>query len=587
MFFAAAVCPSCTGGGAAEPEPPPEDEVVFHGQVAPVLHARCSPCHHSGGSGPFSLVTYREASRRARQIAVVTADRFMPPWQPAATDTPLIGERRLSDEEISLFQRWYAGGTPAGDPAKGMPAPEYSDEWALGEPDLVIHLPDPYVLPAAGSDVIRNFVIPVPVDGPRYVRTLDLRPGNAAIVHHAIIKTDPTRASRQLDLRDDEPGFPGMEMGHAESPDGHLVVWAPGTRPYAGREDIAWRLEPGTDLVLQLHMVPSGKDERIQPSIAFYFARRPPTRQAVGLMLRSEELDIPAGDANYRVSDTLRLPAVVEVLGLFPHAHYLGKEMFVRALLPDGTSRTLLHIPDWDFNWQDMYRFAEPVVLPAGSTLEMDYRFDNSAENIRNPNYPPRRVVGGNRSEDEMATLGVQVVPRDPADLLLLQAAQFEKLVRDDPRNTVAHYNLGVVSARRGDLAAAEGHYRRALALDPGDAGTQFNLGGVLARLGKLAEAEAHYRSAIRLQPDDAQAHYFLGRVLGDQGRADEAANRYRDALQHDPDFARAHYRLGLGHLERGELSRAEEHLTRASRLAPDDADVARALDRLKRIRRP
>jgi hypothetical protein len=246
---------------------------------------------------------------------------------------------------------------------------------------------------------------------------VDLRPGDAHVVHHARLMVDTTGTSRTADAADPEPGFDGMQATRtAQNPPGHFVGWTPGRVPHPGDAELAWTLNPGTDLVLQLHLRPSGHARTVRPEIGIYLADGPPAVRPSLVMLGTEIIDIPAGDSAHVVTDAYTLPVPVDLLSIYPHAHYLARTMTGRARLPDGRIEPLIHIPDWDFNWQDEYRLARPMSLPTGTTLEMRYTYDNTDGNPQNPHAPPRRVQYGSRSTDEMADMIMQVVPRSAAD---------------------------------------------------------------------------------------------------------------------------------------------------------------------------
>ena len=368
-------------------ESPSDDEstrvgpelVTFNEHIAPIIFGVCAGCHRPGESAPFSLLSYDDVVKRAQLIAALTEIRFMPPWQPEFGYGEFVGERHLSDEQIDRIQRWVSQGSPEGEEVDLPPLPKWKSGWQLGEPDLVIEMPEPFLLPADGVDVFRNFVIPIPIDGERFVRAIELRPGNKRIVHHAIMRVDSTGASRRLAQATPEPGFEGMDMGASRAPDGRFLGWTPGRVPLPEGDEMAWRLRGPADLVLQLHMLPSGKPETIQSRVGFFFTDRAPTHQFHTIELDFRDIDIPPGETDYRLADRLSIPVDLEVHSLYPHAHYLGKEMKVFATLPDGDIRWLLWIKAWDFNWQDEYRFVEPVRLPAGSVLHVEFSYDNSA----------------------------------------------------------------------------------------------------------------------------------------------------------------------------------------------------------------
>jgi len=275
----------------------------------------------------------------------------MPPWLPEPGYGDLAGERRLADAQVDTIRRWVELGAVEGDRSDLPATPRIADGWQLGEPDLVVKLPRPFTLRAGGEDVWRNFVIPIPIAEARYVRTVELQPGSTRYVHHAIMAVDEMRSSRRRDEQDEEPGFEGMDMGDAHMPEGSLLGWTPGMLPFPGIEGSAWRLNPGTDLVLQLHMMPAGQAQTIDPVIGFYFAKSPGTgAPTYVLMLDGDDaIDIPPGEQDFVVTDTLELPVDVEVLAVYPHAHYAGKAVEGFAGLPGGDRRWLIRINRWDF----------------------------------------------------------------------------------------------------------------------------------------------------------------------------------------------------------------------------------------------
>src|SRR6516225_5167730 len=342
--------------------------LTFTRDIAPIIWNRCSTCHRPGEIGPFSLITYEDVRRHATQIADVTARRLMPPWKPVPGKGDFQSARRLTDAELQLLQQWLASGAPEGDGSKRAALPNWGDGWRMGHPDLVVAMPEDFVVPADGSDVFRTFVMPIPVSSARYVRAIEFHPGNPRVVHHANLGVDRTRSSRQLDLRDPDPGYAGSMERDARYPEGQLLGWTPGQAPHPVPDGTQWRLEPGSDLVVQLHLQLTGKRERVGVSVGFFFTTEPPTRTPVGLRLGSETIDIPAGEREYVVADQYRLPVDVDVLAVQPHAHNLARRMEARADLPDGTTRWLIAIDDWDFRWQDVYRYAKPFVLPKGTT---------------------------------------------------------------------------------------------------------------------------------------------------------------------------------------------------------------------------
>ena len=587
--------------------------ITFTEDIAPILFERCVVCHHDGGLAPFSLLAYADARTRATAIAAATSRRYMPPWKPEPGYGEFLGDRRLHDEEIALLGQWADGGALEGDPSHLPPAPTWSSEWHLGTPDLVVTMPEPYVLRAEGPDEYRNFVIPIPLATTRHVRALQFRPRSRA-VHHARILIDRTGSARHLDAADLEPGYDDLLGDAGTFPEGHLLAWAPGKIPALEDDALAWRLDPGTDLVLQLHLPTIGTPAPIQVQVGFYFADAPGTLSPAVVLLGNKTIDIPAGAPNHVIEDAYRLPVDVDALAVYPHAHFLGKDLQAFAMLPDGSRRWLVRIANWDFNWQDEYRFAEPIHLPKGTTLQMRYVYDNSAANPSNPSRPPTRVRFGRKSTDEMAELVLQVLTRTAEDRRLLtedfavkanavDTAGAEKRARDNPGDfeahhelalyyleagriaeatarfeqtlglnpefAAAHYNLGIILAGQGRLDEADGRFRQALATDPAHVAARTNLGVVLQAMGRLDDAVGHYRRAIEIEPEAADAHLNLAVALQSLGRLDDAIVSYRRVLAMRPADADAHNNLGVVLAGQGRVSEAIEHYREALAVNP------------------
>ena len=580
--------------GATETGPAPAAQtggpVTFNRDVAPLLHAHCAGCHRPDGIGPFSLTTYAGARDRAERIAAATAARRMPPWKPVPGHGRFRNERRLSDAEIALLSRWAATGAAEGDPAD-LPPPPPAGGWRLGPPDLVVTMAAPFRLPAGDGDVYRNFVLPVALDARRWVRAVELRPGagGGRAIHHARILLDATGAARALDAEDAAPGYDGLMLDHARFPAGHFLGWAPGKTPAAVPDELAWPLDPGADLVLQLHLLRGREPADVRPAVGLHFAARPATLTPVSVLLTSKAIRIPAGDPAHVVEDSYRLPVAVDVLGIAPHMHYLGKRVAAHATLPDGREEPLLRIDDWDFDWQDEYRYREPLHLPAGTRLRVRFTFDNSAANPRNPHDPPVTVGFGPRAADEMAELLLQVLPVGDAGALARGLAVkrarddilgYQALLRADPADHVNHAALAVRYLDVGRVALARAHLERALALAPDFADAHFNLGAAALAEGDAAAAVAAYRQAVALRPDYPEAHNNLGGLLAAAGMLDEALVHYRLAVRFDPRHSGAHYNLANALLGRGETAEAIRHYRLALEAAPRDPEVLNNLAR-------
>lgn len=390
------------------------DEVTFNKHVAPILFRRCAECHRPGEVAPFSLLGYRDASKRAGQIAELTAGREMPPWKAEPGAGHFADERRLSDDEIATIRRWADSGAIEGDPADLPPAPRFTEGWRLGEPDLVLEMAEPYALPASGPDEYRCFVLPIQVPSGKSIKAIEYRPGNRKVVHHAVFTSMPRQ---QAAAKLAEGGGKSFLSGLA--PPGRLLsgtlsIWTPGMEPHPLPDDLSAAWPEGSDLVMQLHLHPSGKPEVERSTIGIHFADKKPAARLVMTTLSNNAIDIQPGDANYERRASRTLDADATVFGVFPHLHLIGRSVRAEATLPDATKVPLISIPDWDFNWQYYYRYAEPLRLPAGTKVDVRWTYDNSAANPANPSKPPRRVTFGEQTEDEMAFLIFDVIASGP-----------------------------------------------------------------------------------------------------------------------------------------------------------------------------
>jgi Tfp pilus assembly protein PilF len=643
--------------------------VTFNADIAPILFDKCASCPRpiedapkaepappkpsakAGSSddplcvagAPFSVLDYGSVRRYARAISSAVQRRAMPPWLPEPGHGEFAGERRLNDDQIALIARWAESGAPEGDPAHPPKPPTFSGGWQLGTPDLVLTPPEPYQLqpfdsapfdsaqgkqgrPGSG-DVFRNFVIPVPIPATRYVRAVEFRADRPQALHHADLAIDLGRVSRVLDRADPGPGFATMDGAQVYN----VYGWSPGKVPVMEAADNAWTLQPGTDFVLLLHMIAGARGETVQPSIGLFFSDTPPTRTPISVKLEAQGIAIPAGDPNYVVEDSYVLPVDVDAVSIYPHAHYLGKEMRGTATLPDGSQKDLLWVRRWDFRWQDRYRYRSPVFLPRGTRLSMRFTYDNSATNPNNRHDPPQPVRSGPRSTDEMGHLWIEVVARRAEDAAVLNAdfvrrsllaaiasaeldvrhephvaaahtvlatrylqagrvadarAQLEEALRLDPRNAEAHSNLGMLLQARGLLNDGMQHLRTAAQLKPKDDSVRFNLGAGLLAVGQPDAAIREFQTAIALNPENADAHFNLGVILGPRNQLDDAIVHLRRAVEINPLNADAYHNLAVAYLLQRRLDEAIASAQTAVRLKPDSAPAREMLQRLLATRR-
>ena len=595
VVLAAAVLHGWRGpfAGAGRPAVVQQAPPTFTRDVAPIIFTACAPCHRPEGGAPFSLLTYDDVRSRAAAIVTATARRAMPPWKPEPGYGEFADERRLTERQIATLRAWAEGGAIEGDPAALPPAPTWTGQWALGEPDLVLRTPV-YTLRAGSGDVYRNFVLPIETTQTRYVRAWQFLPGDAAVVHHATMQFDFTGASRQLDAQDPEPGYEGLIPHSVGSPEGFFLGWLPGHTPYVAPDGMAWPLPAPSDLVMMLHLKPSGTEEQVQARLGLYFSDVPPRLHPVLIRLTRQDMDIPAGQQRYVVTDSFKLDADVDVYTVQPHAHYLAREIKAFATLPGGGRKWLIYIADWSFDWQGVFRYRRPERLPAGTTIEMEYVYDNSAINPHNPHHPPTRVTFGQRTTEEMAELWLQVVPRRAADGPPLVHAMHEKMVRAeisglekrleiDPVNAPLHDDVAVLYAEIGRLDRAAAHFAETARLSPDSAAAHYNLGNALFQQGRRVEAAAQLRESVALRPGYALAHDGLGVALYAEGRTNEAIGEYERASELDPRSADAHHHLAIALRRAGRLADAIAHYRQVLAIEPTRASAKAELAEVER----
>ncbi len=560
------------------------EPVTFNKDIAPIVFHSCAPCHRPGDAAPFPLLTYEDVKRHAAQIVQVTRRRYMPPWPPEPGYGDFEGARRLTEDQIQRFARWMEQGAQEGFRSDLPPAPRFTEGWELGQPDLVAQIPRTFTLPAGGGDVFRNFVMSPDLKETRYVRAMELRPGNKRVVHHANVVIDHARSWRGRDGADGQPGFPGMDLmtesGADFEPDSHFLFWKPGSPAQQTPDDMAWRLNPGDDLIVNLHLQPSGKAEGVQPVLGLYFAKQAPRRFPMLLQLEHDgAIDIPPGARDFSVSDELTLPVACDVLAIYPHAHYVGKRIEAWAILPGGERLWLARINDWDINWQAVYTYRQPVKLPRGAAVHMRIEYDNSAENPRNPSHPPKRVLSGDRSQDEMGHVWLQVLPhsgqddrRDPR--AALEEALMRRRLEKYPSDFVANFNLGGLLQMDGRHREALGYFEKALAARPDSAAARNSHATSLVALGRLEESVRELKEALARDPEYGNARYNLARALEAQGEAGPAIALFLEYLKDHPEDAQAHVHLSNLYIAEKRYESALPQLREAARLKPDDADI-------------
>jgi mono/diheme cytochrome c family protein len=394
-------------------------EVTYAREVSRILESRCASCHRPGDIGPMSLLTYDDAVAYSPDIERVVKDGIMPPWKPSDSHGVFKGAFALKPEEKADLLSWVAAGTPFGNEADLPEKREQPSGWLLGEPDLVVRMPQPYT-PARGKDVYRCFVLPTGLDADKFVSAIDIDPGNRRIVHHVIVYLDSSGEAEKLDARDEEPGYdcyggPGFDIGGSNIQslllNGYtLGGWAPGARADRLPQGIGMKLGKAARIVLQVHYYTGGRTGEDQTAVGLYFNQERVEKQLYYIPVVNTRLNIPAGNANYTVSAEFPVFPGLEmrVINAFPHMHMIGKRIELERQASGVRTRMML-IDQWDFNWQGAYTYVEPIRMPAFSQVNLRCTYDNSANNPRNPNNPLKNVRWGEGTEDEMclAFLGV------------------------------------------------------------------------------------------------------------------------------------------------------------------------------------
>ena len=382
--------------------------VTYARDIAPIIQARCQNCHREGQVAPFALADYDQTAKRAQQIVRVTQDRIMPPWIPSPDHEKFVGERWLTARELELLKTWAESGRAKGNDDDLPPPPQFAEGWRLGQPDLIVKMAEPFTVPTDGPDLLQNFVIPIDIAADKLVAAIEFHPGNKRVDHHCVMFLDDSGTARKLDKATPEPGYANFG-GPGFFPSGALGGWSAGNTPRPLPNGMGRYLKKGSDLVVQMHYHPNGKQESDQSEIGLYFVKKPvaeslkESAKLVGsIWMANYEMDIAAGEKDYRRTTSYTLLKEIILVGVVPHMHLLGKSMKVTATLPDKSVKTLIDVKNWNYNWQDEYYYERPFKLPAGTRLDVEAVFDNSADNPSNPSSPPQRVTWGDGTKDEM-----------------------------------------------------------------------------------------------------------------------------------------------------------------------------------------
>ncbi len=382
-------------------------QVTWASDIAPILYNNCTSCHHTGGMAPNSLMTYSETFNWRFMIQSYVNNGSMPPWPPNANYTHLAGERRLSDGDKQKISNWVLGGAPEGNPASAPTMPTYATNGSqLSTINYSAKMPDYNV--NTTSDLYRCFVINTNFANDVFANEIEIKPGNTSIVHHVLIYEDTANVIKIKDSADVGAGYTSF-FGTGNTDSRLVGEWVPGTSPIKFPAGMGIRLKKNTRLILQIHY-PAGTFNKLDSTRVNIKYSTPNPREVYFLPfitetnLKNGPLVIPPNVIKtFTASATPAIPIDFSLLAVGPHMHLIGKNMrvFVKPPLNADTIK-LIDIPKWDFRWQGVYNFRNPIRIPATSTIITTSAYDNTAANPANPNNPPQQVVQGESTTNEM-----------------------------------------------------------------------------------------------------------------------------------------------------------------------------------------
>jgi hypothetical protein len=365
-------------------------EVTFTRDVAPIFFSNCAACHRPGEIAPMSLLSYKDARPWAKAIREKVLDRSMPPWHADRAYGAFKNDRSLSKGDIDTIVAWVEGGAREGDPKDLPPPPHFTSGWQIGQPDLVLSMPFKFDVPAQGVVDYKYFMVPTNFTEDRWIQAAEVRPGTPSVVHHVIVFITPPEAQAAR-------GGDVAREGRLDS----LVGVAPGEQPMILPDGVAKMIKAGSRLVFQMHYTPNGVAESDQTSVGIIFSKKPVTKAISGGAAMNRSFVIPPGNSSFEVASSFTFKADSHITSLMPHMHLRGKDFQYRLVYPDGESKIILLVPQYDFNWQTRYEFKEPVPAPKGSKLQCMAHFDNSTANRFNPD-PTKEVRWGPQTWEEM-----------------------------------------------------------------------------------------------------------------------------------------------------------------------------------------
>lgn len=426
-------------------------QVTFTKDIAPIIYNNCTKCHRPNEIAPFSMRNYEEIFPWAPTLKYVTSIRYMPPWKADPHFSRFIGERVLTDEQIAMIAEWADNGAPYGNASEEPPLPVFPTGSQVGTPDLVLTMTESFEHQGGNEDEYRVFVFPTGLTEDKEISTVELRPGNRKVLHHALFSYDVTGTAAAMDAADPAYGYDGFGgFGIDEALGNMFPGYVPGQKPVPYPEGLGQTLPAGADILMQAHYGPSPIETTDSSSINIFFKKEPVERQVESLIFLPLTPFL-TGDVFLMAPNTVKTfhtqfttPFKVSLFAIWPHAHLLNKSYEVFAVHPNGDTTNLIRIPDWDFNWQGVYSFKKFIVLEAGTTIYADVTYDNTINNPSNPNDPPKWVSWGEKTTDEMLFMPISYVFYKPGDENILLDEEATGIEDPDIR-FVEHYLAPII----------------------------------------------------------------------------------------------------------------------------------------------
>lgn len=461
--------------------------------VACIVYSHCTACHHDGGPAHFSLTTYVDAYWWRNEMRAATQARLMPPWPPDEAYRPLAHERLLTQEEIDIIAAWVDGGAPEGNAQNAPPPPVYTNEAAITDPDITAIMED-FAIPSSTTDLYRCFVLPIDNPTDSWITGLEVVPGNREMVHHVLVFQDATGQAAQLDAQDPAPGytsFGGIGVAGAEL----IGIWVPGSEPFYTPPGMGIKLLANPDIVIQVHYPATSEVELDSTRVNIRLGSSPLMRElAIDAILNHANMSngplVIPGEQVRTFNQQYTVPINATITAIGPHGHLICRSLKSWAVKPGGQVVPLIDIPQWDFRWQDMYFFRNPVHLPAGTVIHSEGVYDNTSDNPSNPSEPPQLVTAGEGTTDEMMLFFFAWTPGLPSD---------ESIVVDDGAH--AEHHLGCETSF--SVGAAEMTVP-SVRVAPNPASDRITVSGASGTFMRMFDATGRVAHAATLTMDEA-----------------------------------------------------------------------------------